>query len=79
MVLLDNDNAGDIGAEKVAERITNEWSAKVSIGQWDSSLPEGYDVYDDWETHQDFPNVDNALSNAVVYEPQTKNKTESKN
>jgi len=74
VVLYDNDDAGKIGAEKVAERITSEWDAEVKIGQWDSSLTDGYDVYDDWKNHKDFPNTDKAISNAVIYEPQTESK-----
>ena len=74
VVLYDNDDAGKIGAEKVATRITSEWDAEVKIGQWDSSLTDGYDVYDDWKNHKDFPNTDKAISNAVIYEPQTESK-----
>ena len=38
-----------------------QWAAEVKIGQWDSSLTEGYDVYDDWINHKDFPNTDKAI------------------
>ena len=50
VIVYDNDKAGEQGAKKVAERIKSESPiTKVLIAQWDSSLPKGYDVYDDYE------------------------------
>ena len=51
----------------MAERIKSESPiTKVLIAQWDSSLPKGYDVYDDYETG--FEKVDEAIINAKEYE-----------
>ena len=50
VIVYDNDKAGEQGAKKVAERIKSESpTTKVLIAQWESSLPKGYDVYDDYE------------------------------
>ena len=67
VIVYDNDKAGEQGAKKVAERIKSESpTTKVLIAQWDSSLPKGYDVYDDYETG--FEKVDEAIVNAKEYE-----------
>ena len=67
IIIYDNDEAGEQGAKKVAERIKSESPiTKVLIAQWDSSLPKGYDVYDDYDTG--FEKVDEAIINAKEYE-----------
>ena len=67
VIIYDNDEAGEQGAKKVAERIKSESpTTKVLIAQWDSSLPKGYDVYDDYDTG--FEKVDEAIVNAMEYE-----------
>ena len=67
VIIYDNDEAGEQGAKKVAERIKSE-SPKtiVKIAQWDSSLPKGYDVYDDGKK-TGFKKVDEAIANAGIY------------
>ena len=47
IIVYDNDEAGVQGAEKLAKRIKTESpNTIVRIAQWDSLLPNGYDVYD---------------------------------
>lgn len=67
VIVYDHDEAGEQGAKKVAKRIKIESpKTKVLIAQWDSSLPKGYDVYDDYETG--FEKVDEAIFSAIQYE-----------
>ena len=64
IIVYDNDDAGRNGARALARRIKKE-SPKtiVKIAQWGSTLPNGYDVYDDWKkTHGEETN--NAIVNA---------------
>ena len=50
VIVYDKDEAGIKGANRVAKRIKTESpKTKVLIAQWDSSLPNGYDVYDAYE------------------------------
>jgi hypothetical protein len=75
-IIYDNDNYGYDGAEKLAKRIKAESpNTIVKIAQWDSSLPDGYDVKDDFiATNVEdgalelFENVDKAITNAIIYE-----------
>ena len=67
VIVYDHDEAGKQGAKKVAERINSESPTTiVKIAQWDSSLPKGYDVFDDKDNG--FAKVDEAIFNAIVYE-----------
>ena len=74
IIIYDNDDAGKKGSDKLAEIIKKE-SPKtyVSIAQWDSSLPDGYDVYDDISTG--FDEVDKAIINAKEHIPPKKGYT----
>ena len=68
IIIYDNDEAGEQGAKKVAERIKSESPiTKVLIAQWDLSLPKGYDVYDDGKETR-FAKVKEAITNAKEYE-----------
>ena len=68
VILYDNDIYGKEGSETLAERIVSESpKTKVKIAQWDSSLPDAYDVYEDGKETQ-FEKVNEAIENAIVYE-----------
>ncbi len=68
IIVYDNDDPGYSGANKLAERIKREApSIAVKIAKWDESLPEGYDVYKDYELTGG-EETDKAIVNAVVYE-----------
>ena len=68
VIVYDNDETGSKGAEKLAKRIKTEHPKTiVKIAQWDMSLPNGYDVYDDGKS-TGFAKVDEAIENAIEYE-----------
>ena len=75
IIVYDYDEAGQKGAKKLAHRIKSE-SPKtiVKIAQWDSSLPKGYDVFDDEDNG--FAKVDEAIANATIYDIETPIKLE---
>ena len=63
ILIYDNDDAGKKGSDKLAKIIKKESpKTNVSIAQWDSSLPDGYDVYEDMKNG--FDEVDKAIINA---------------
>ena len=76
VILYDNDEKGQEGALKVADRIANEWDADVKIATWKETLPTSYDVYDDWEKSVSssdylFDETDQAIKSATLYKSQT--------
>ncbi len=42
---------------------------EVKIATWDESLPNGFDVKDDYKANGIFDETDKAITNAVLYEP----------
>ena len=65
-IAYDNDKPGRLGAEAVAKRIKDKFpTIKVCIVQWESSLPIGYDVYDDAKLK--FENFNKAINNSIEY------------
>ena len=76
VILYDNDIYGKEGSKTLAERIKSESpNTMVKIAQWESSLPKGYDVYDDGKETK-FEKLNEAIINAVVYEITTPIKLE---
>jgi hypothetical protein len=73
-IAYDNDEAGNKGAKKLAERIKKETpSTKVFIIQWDISLPKGYDVWDEskktWKDQDyNYDELDKAVVNATEFQ-----------
>ncbi len=68
IIVYDNDDPGNSGAIKLADRIKREAPYLiVKIAQWDESLPVGYDVYDDC-TELAGAELDKAITNAIEYE-----------
>ena len=48
-VLYDNDESGELGAERCAGKIYEELEIECRIPQWSPDLPKGFDVSDDKE------------------------------
>jgi len=46
-VLYDNDESGELGAERCASKIYKELGIECRIPQWNPALPKGFDVSDD--------------------------------
>jgi hypothetical protein len=68
IIVYDNDDPGNSGATKLADRIKREaLHLIVKIAQWDESLPVGYDVYDDCVESAGVE-LDKAITNAIEYE-----------
>jgi len=66
IIIYDNDEPGRKGARKLAERIKAESpTKKVKIANWNESLPDGYDVSDDFANH--FEEFDKAIVNATEF------------
>ena len=66
IIIYDNDEPGRKGARKLAERIKAESPTKeVKIANWNESLPDGYDVSDDFANH--FEEFDKAIVNATEF------------
>jgi len=65
IILYDNDKAGRIGAEKLAEHLTKILNIPIYIGQWRDGLPDKYDVGDS-KLGDEF---EYAINNKQIYEP----------
>jgi 5S rRNA maturation endonuclease (ribonuclease M5) len=65
IILYDNDKAGRIGEEKLAEHLSKILNIPIYIGQWRDGLPDGYDVGDS-KLGDEF---EYAINNKRIYEP----------
>jgi len=65
ILLYDNDEWGEKGAKKCADKIYNSLGVLPYIGQWRQGLPKGFDAYDDRTGEE----VEYAINNKRIYEP----------
>ena len=76
IIVYDNDEPGMDGAEKLAARIKQESpSTIVRIAKWDESLPDGYDVFDDYQAEEKFEEFWIAVDDATEYTQSIETKT----
>ena len=68
IVLGDNDDAGVMHNQNIAHQFYL-MGIEVKIATWDESLPNGFDVKDDYKANGIFDETDKAIVNAVLYEP----------
>jgi 5S rRNA maturation endonuclease (ribonuclease M5)/KaiC/GvpD/RAD55 family RecA-like ATPase len=68
IVVGDNDDAGTMHNQKIAHQFYL-MGIEVKIATWDESLPNGFDVKDDYKANGKFDETDKAITNAVLYEP----------
>ena len=65
IILYDKDEAGQIGADKLAQAIYDELNLIVDIAQWRDELPNGFDPSDD----MDWKEIEYAIENRKSYKP----------
>lgn len=65
IILYDNDKAGRIGADKLAEHLTKILDIPIYIGQWREGLPDKYDVSDSKLGNE----FEYAINNKRIYKP----------
>ena len=69
IILYDNDEAGRVGAKKLADSIYNSLGVLPYIAQWRDGLPDKFDSSDDYALSKELKETEYALQNKIKHQP----------